>query len=153
MKRYGSTPSTAPTIRMRKRSKDLSRPANWRTSSSCPTISTRWTRRRSRTSRLFARWWVGLRSIRRDIWWTAWDSMKKKSPRSLLTPCSFSGAVQGIMEGGSISAELMTKVISTAKASAQLDQLIRKANREKTRFIVGKPGEVAGVLVGMQDYL
>ena len=79
--------------------------------------------------------------------------MKKKSPRSLLTPCSFSGAVQGIMEGGSISAELMTKVISTTKASEQLDQLIRKANREKTRFIVGKPGEVAGVLVGMQDYL
>jgi hypothetical protein len=47
----------------------------------------------------------------------------------------------------------MTKVISTTKASAQLDQLIRKANQDKTRFIVGKPGEAAGVLVGMQDYI
>ena len=47
----------------------------------------------------------------------------------------------------------MTKVISTTKESAQLDKLIRKANQEKTRFIVGEPGEVAGVLVGMQDYI
>src|ERR1700676_1735337 len=47
----------------------------------------------------------------------------------------------------------MTKVISTTKASAQLEQLIRKANQEKTHFIVGKPGEVAGVLVGMQAYI
>jgi PHD/YefM family antitoxin component YafN of YafNO toxin-antitoxin module len=47
----------------------------------------------------------------------------------------------------------MTKTISTTKASAQLDQLIRKVNRQKTRFIVGKPGEAAGVLVGMQDYI
>ncbi|MBZ5678260.1 MAG: type II toxin-antitoxin system Phd/YefM family antitoxin [Acidobacteriia bacterium] len=47
----------------------------------------------------------------------------------------------------------MTKVISTTKASAQLDQLIRKANRQKTRFMVGKPGEAAGVLVGIEDYI
>jgi hypothetical protein len=47
----------------------------------------------------------------------------------------------------------MTKVISTSKASAQLDQLIRKANRQKTRFILGKPGETAGVLVGIEDYI
>jgi len=47
----------------------------------------------------------------------------------------------------------MTKVISTTKASAQLDQLIRRANRQKTRFIVGGPGEAAGVLVGMEDYI
>jgi prevent-host-death family protein len=47
----------------------------------------------------------------------------------------------------------MTKVISTTKASAQLDQLIRKANRQKTRFIVSKPGEAAGVLVGIEDYI
>jgi hypothetical protein len=47
----------------------------------------------------------------------------------------------------------MTRAISTAKASAQLDQLIRKANQEETRFIVGKPGEAAGVLVGMEDYI
>jgi len=46
----------------------------------------------------------------------------------------------------------MTKVISTSKASAQLVQLIRKVNRQKTRFIVSKPGEAAGVLVGIEDY-
>lgn len=47
----------------------------------------------------------------------------------------------------------MTKVISTTKASAQLDQLIRRANRQRTRFIVGTPGESAGVLVGIEDYI
>ena len=47
----------------------------------------------------------------------------------------------------------MTRVISTTKASAQLEQLIRRANRQKTRFIVGKPGETAAVLVGIEDYI
>lgn len=47
----------------------------------------------------------------------------------------------------------MTKTVSVAKASAKLDQLIQRANRENTRFIVGKPGEVAGVLVGMEEYI
>jgi hypothetical protein len=47
----------------------------------------------------------------------------------------------------------MTKAISTTRAAAQLDELIRKANRQKTRFIVGKPGEAAGVLVGIEDYI
>jgi len=47
----------------------------------------------------------------------------------------------------------MTKVISATKASGKLDQLIRKANRQRVRFILEKPGEAAGVLVGIQDYL
>jgi hypothetical protein len=50
-------------------------------------------------------------------------------------------------------AQRMTKVISTSRASAQLDRLIRKANLEQTRFIVGTRGEAAGVLVGIQDYI
>lgn len=57
------------------------------------------------------------------------------------------------MKGGSVSAERMTKVISTAKASAQLDGLIRKANQKSARLIVGKLGEPAGVLVGIGDYI
>jgi len=57
------------------------------------------------------------------------------------------------MELGSINTERMTKLITTAKASARLDQLIRKANQEKTRFIVGKPGEAVGVLMGIEDYI
>jgi hypothetical protein len=47
----------------------------------------------------------------------------------------------------------MTKVISTTKASAQLDRLIRKANQEKTRYILSREGAAAGVLVGIQDYI
>lgn len=52
-----------------------------------------------------------------------------------------------------MGADRMTKVISTTKASTQLNQLIRRANREKTRFILGNPGEAAAVLVGIQDYI
>jgi len=52
-----------------------------------------------------------------------------------------------------IAPQRMTKAISTSKASAQLGRLIRKANLEQTRFIVGTRGEAAGVLVGIQDYI
>ncbi len=59
-----NTTATAPTTRMKKPSRDQSRPGNWPTSWFWPTIFTRWRRTKSRTSRSSARWWAGRRCIR-----------------------------------------------------------------------------------------
>src|ERR1051326_1403388 len=89
----GSIRSTALTTHTRKRSKDPLQQANWRTLSSCRTISSRWTKRESRTFRSSAQWWAGLQSTRRDSR-TDWlqFAAKKLSNDSLFTFC------RGILE-------------------------------------------------------
>src|SRR5579863_9006396 len=56
----------APTTGVRKRSRDPSQRANWRTPSSWRTIFIRWIKERSRISRLSARLWAAPRSTRHN---------------------------------------------------------------------------------------
>ena len=47
----------------------------------------------------------------------------------------------------------MTKVISALTARTQLGQIMRRANRERARFVVGKRGEPQIVIMGIRDYI
>ena len=92
----GQHASTAPTTHTRKRSKDPSRRANWRTSWSWRTIFTRWTRRRSRTSRSSARWWAARRSTRRNfVKWRLGGIFRGSSRRTYPEPAWWRGGLGG----------------------------------------------------------
>lgn len=47
----------------------------------------------------------------------------------------------------------MTKVISALTARTQFGQIMRRANRERERFVVGKRGEPQVVIMGIRDYI
>lgn len=47
----------------------------------------------------------------------------------------------------------MTKVVSALTARTQFGQIMRKANKESTRFIVDRRGEPLVVIMGIQDFI
>ncbi len=47
----------------------------------------------------------------------------------------------------------MTKVVSALTARTQFGQIMRKANKDSTRFIVDRRGEPIVVIMGIQDFV
>lgn len=47
----------------------------------------------------------------------------------------------------------MTKVVSALTARTQFGQIMRRANKESTRFIVDRRGEPLVVIMGIQDFI